>query len=304
MWLNHSQNIVKKIKRKELENLVIRSAEVRAKDVGYLICADPEREENDEPHALTFTLRDGQLSPGDRNYNAHSQCIVSDPEIALVDVSAQGYFGITSKDGFLVGDLLADDKRTGVRSVKSIGGKAYVVGLRGMAYRLDSLKEWTRIDESLPATADLKAADGLDASDIYAVGNAGAIWLWNGKAWEQLDSPTNQNLLAVAVDPDERAYLAGDNGVMLQGSKDGWEIVETDLLENANIWDLQWFKGKLYVSTFEGLYVLENGALDEVDFGDQTPNSFYHLSACEEVLWQIGEFGILSFDGENWSRVI
>ena len=72
----------------------------------------------------------------------------------------------------------------------------------------------------------------------------------------------------------------------------------------ADVWDIEWFKGELYVSTFSGVYQLKGDTLEPVDFGDDPPRTTYKLSAGEGVMWSIGEKDVMSFDGSHWARIV
>jgi hypothetical protein len=71
-----------------------------------------------------------------------------------------------------------------------------------------------------------------------------------------------------------------------------------------NIWDLEWFAGQLYVSTLDGVFVLEGDRLRPVAWGKHTPRTTYQLSAYGGVMWSNGEKDIIEFDGKAWTRII
>ena len=296
-------------KKSPLNSLVIRTAIVREPDVGYIFSCSPQKEE-DIPHTITFRWNAGVFNQGDRNYNAHTACVIKRPELGLVDVSEQGYYSVITPKGMTSGDILESsqpppNKRRlgGFRSVSEIGGKAYAVGLRGMVYRLDEIKEWTRIDDGLPDNFDIQAINGFAASDIYAVGRNGDFWQYNGKEWTKRDLPTNINLTAVKCAGDGKGYIAGHEGLLIRGRRDNWEVIDHEETNN-DIWDLDWFLGQLYVSTLYAVYQLKGDDLEPVNFGNDPPESCYQLSTAEGVMWSNGEYDIMSFDGNTWTRIV
>ncbi len=293
--------------------IVIRTAAVRNPTIGYIFACDPTKEE-DEPHTYVYKWENGLFNSGECNYNAHSICIIREPDYALVDISEQGYYALTSASVQIASDLLDDSRPLpnkprlgGFRSITEIGGKAYAVGLRGMVYRLDKLlKEkgvWTRIDEGLPNTFNVQAIHGFNASDIYAVGRNGEVWHYDGKRWKIKELPTNINLYSVKCVEDGKVYLAGNDGLLISGRDDIWEVIEHETTED-NICDIEWFEGKLYVSTRHGVYWLDNSTLVSVNFGEDKPATCYQLSKAEGVMWSNGEHDIMSFDGEKWTRIV
>jgi hypothetical protein len=293
-----------------LADLIIRTGTVRLPDVGYLLAADPRREEEEEPHTVFFKWSGGEFKPGSMNFSAHSCCLISDPGLALVCVGGNGHYSITTPAAKPVGNIFENSlpKATGPRygdisSVSTVAGKAIAVGVGGLAYRLDTLSGWTRIDEGLPESFDAMSVHGFGADDLYAVGSRGDIWRYDGQNWSKCDTPTNANLNSVCCAPDGMVYAAGRGGVLLSGRATTWKMIEHRETED-DFWDLEWFSGELYLSTMSALFCLRNGELRRRQFGKDVPGTCYHLSATSDVLWSIGEEDVLSFDGKNWTRVI
>jgi hypothetical protein len=102
---------------------------------------------------------------------------------------------------------------------------------------------------------------------------------------------------------DGKVYLAGHGGMLIQGRGDLWEIIPQEATQD-DIWDIEWFNGELYVSTMHTVYRLTGERLDVVNFGDDAPKSCYQLSSANGVMWSNGEFDIMSFDGQKWSRIV
>lgn len=298
------------MKESPLSGLVIRTAVVRRPDVGYIYAADPKKERDEVPHAITFRWSGGTFKQGATNYDAHSICLISKPDVGLVDIAGAGYYSVVTGKGNTSGDIIdnsrpaAKQKRIGgFRSVEEIDGQAYAIGLRGMVYRLDQPKLWARIDEGLPNTFNGQAIHGFDGADLYAAGRDGQLWQFDGKKWTARELPTNANLTAVRCAGDGNVYVAGHGGMLLRGREDAWEAIRHEET-NDDIWDLEWFDRRLYVSTMHAVYRLNNNAFEKVDFGADPPKSCYQLSAAHGVMWSNGEFDIMSFDGQKWTRVV
>jgi hypothetical protein len=51
------------------------------------------------------------------------------------------------------------------------------------------------------------------------------------------------------------------------------------------------------------VFVLVENEIVPVDFGEDRPQSAYHLTTCEEALWSIGAKDIMAFDGAVWRRI-
>ncbi|WLH10166.1 hypothetical protein PSH58_14705 [Pseudomonas hefeiensis] len=293
-----------------LKGLIMRTAVVRLPGLGYIYAADPKKEADEIPHAITFKYKDGTFTRGEANYDAHSLAVVSQPELGLISISGVGYYSAIMASGTTTGDIFDDstpapqEPRTGgIRAVAAINGKAFAVGLRGMVYRFDGPKRWVRVDDGLPKTFNVQAIHGFSDTEIYAVGRDGAIWLFDGRHWRPCESPTSVTLTSVRCAPDGAVYIAGHHGVLLQGRKDMWSVIDQTVVSD-NIWDLEWFIDALYVSTMSNVYRLKQSQLEPVNFGDDPPASCYQLSAGTDVMWSNGEFDLMSFDGVEWTRIV
>ncbi len=301
---------MKKMKKSPLSGLIIRTAVVIDPTCGYIYACDSKKEEKEIPHAIIFRWDNGEFERGECEYDAASACLIEKPEQGIVDISGQGYYSLNAASGMTTEDIIENSqppskKRRigGFRSVSEIGGKAYAVGLRGMVYRLDRLDRWTRIDEGLPDNFNIQAIHGFKSSDIYAVGRNGDLWHFSGEVWARRELPTNANLTSIKCAGDGKVYIAGHGGILIRGRDQIWEIVEHEETEN-DIWDLEWFEGKLYVSTMEAVYQLNEEQLVSVNFGKDAPESCYQLSTAKAVMWSNGEFDIMSFDGRDWTRIV
>ena len=291
-----------------LKGLCIRSGVVWQKDKGFLLACDPKTEEQ-SPHAKIVRWHRGVFSHTSAKFNAHSICRIRAPEEALVFACSEGFYGIYTQTRSIGGNIFSDSRpvpkqlRYGsIRSVSGIAGKAYAVGLRGMVYRLDGMGVWTRIDDGLPESFDVQAIDGFHEGDLYAVGFRGELWHFDGLKWAKRELPTNVNLTSVKCGGDRSVYLAGHDGMLIRRKTDQWETIDSEEM-TKDIWDLEWFDGALFVSTYFGVYRLSGAELEPVDFGGDRAKS-YHLSAAEDVMWSIGETDVMAFDGTDWTRIV
>lgn len=294
-------------KKKPLKGLIIRTAVSRSATGGFIFAEDPK---NETPHTLIFKYVNSEFVETRANFSAHSSTLISNPEPGLIMIGGSGTYSSVLASGTKSADLFdqalpapSRPRITGIRSVSTVDGKAYAVGLRGMAYRFDKTSQWTRVDEGLPETFDAQACHGLCESELYVVGRDGAMFVFNGKNWSQCNSPTTATLTTVKCTPNGDVYVAGHGGVILKGNKSKWELLPQPQIDE-NIWDLEWFKGHLYASTMTNVFQLQGKDLKPIDFGSDSPKSCYQLSACDDVMWSNGEFDVMSFDGNSWSRIV
>ena len=293
----------------ELTNMAIRTGLVRQPGIGYFIACDPQKEAS-EPHAKLCKYSNGQITSSDVPFNAHSICLVSKPEMALVFVDSEGIFAIHTATSSHADNIFnashpppATPRYGSVRSVAQIDGRAHAVGHGGMVYRMDAFSSWTRIDEGLPEILNVTAIDGKSETDCCAVGHKGGVWLLDEQHWLGQDCPTNQHLSCVTYADEQSIYIGGYSGTLLHLKSGEWTDYSTPEF-TQNIWGLAWFADRLYISTMLGLYVLDGTRFKPVDFNGLSPNSFYKLSTSDDVLWSIGEHEIFEWDGNTWSRIV
>lgn len=293
-----------------LTGLIIRTAAARRPGLGFIYAADPKKEADGIPHAITFKYKDGTFTRGEANYDAHSLAVVSHPELGLISVSGPGYYSANMASGMSTGDIFDDSfppprkpRTGGIRSVAAVDGRAFAIGLRGIVYRFDGPKRWTRIDDGLPESFNGQAIHGFSQQELYAVGREGSMWQFDGRDWVSRDLPTSVTLTSILCTPQGKVYVGGHHGLLLEGRNDSWSLVDHQQTAD-DIWDLEWFANSLYLSTMKDVYQLNGQQLQAVDFGADPPRSCYQLSAGNEVMWSNGEFDIMQFDGTNWSRIV
>jgi hypothetical protein len=293
-----------------LKGLLIRTGVLRRPDLGFLLAGEPAKEEAEIPHVAILKWKAGQITRVDAKFNAHTSCILEDPEYGVVRMSSSGGYSIETRGGVTSGNVFKDSypglqaERFGdIRSVASIAGKAYAVGGTGWAFRLDRIGGWTLIDKGLPTTFNIESIDGFSESDLYAVGYRGEVWRSDGGTWSRCESPTNVNLNTVLCGGDGVVYAAGSGGMMIRGRNSVWESMNHDDM-NDDIWDLAWFGGSVYASTLAAVYRLNGGDLVAVSFEPDKPRSCYHLSVASGTMWSIGARDVMSFDGSRWTRII
>jgi hypothetical protein len=174
-------------------------------------------------------------------------------------------------------------------------------------YRRDGEHSWTAIDRGMRASrksrvCGFEAIDGFSKKEVYAAGYRGEIWRYDGKTWRQVDSPTEYLLSNLLCAGDETAYACGQNGLLLRGRRDRWEIVEHSSTKQ-DLWGLAWYQGKLYLSSTRQIFTLKKGKLETIRTGKDNPLTAYHLSARDGLLWSIGAKDVMSFNGKKWVRI-
>lgn len=281
-----------------------RTGVVRSASIANVLAEDTESMNQGAPHTILLTWKDGQWFHLITDWVANSACVRRLPKQQVVVIGEDGEFlvaggGIDPIEGEIPLDV--GPKRGPLRSVRSVNGIPFAVGMGGTIFRQDQPNRWVRADDGIPKTQHLESISGFSTDDMYAVGRKGAIWHFHRGEWRGCIGPTNVILTSVCCAGNGKVYACGLRGTLIMGEGDKWEIVDQKEVE-ADIWGLEWFNGRVYVSTMTGVYELEGSKL-KYAFGRDRPATAYHLSSADGVMWSIGDKDIFKFDGKRWERI-
>lgn len=200
---------------------------------------------------------------------------------------------------------------TGLRSdmgalfrIREIAGHLHACGLQGQVFRRDD-DGWRHLDGGIldrrisPSALHLNDIDGTALDDLYTIGFTGRIHRFDGRRWTELDSPTNQNLERVTCTHDGTVYIAGMRGTLLRGRGDHFVDLSSDLV-TEDFWGMAEFQGRIYLASFDDLYVLTDDAILPVRTGLAPRIPGHRLEARGDFLWSFGAYDIVFFDGDDW----
>lgn len=289
-----------------------RSGAVRNRSLIYIIAGNDLLNEDSLPNTTALAFFNNKWGHTSVRWSALSVCVPQVPKEQMIALSEDGQVWVSGNNDNFEEQIGrgADhpEKRGPLREVRAIAGRAYACGMDRQVYRRDAPHAWTCIDLDMrkaPAAMDVfgfESIHGFSETDLYAVGWHGEIWHFDSRKWSQIESPTNLILTKVFCAEDENVYICGQQGMLIKGRGNRWQVVDHgDTKED--LWDLQWFNGKIYLSTTRMLYTLEGDRLKRVDTGDEIPATCYHLDAADGILWSIGAKDILQFDGKTWTRI-
>jgi hypothetical protein len=203
----------------------------------------------------------------------------------------------------------ASDTHYGYLSqIRTIAGELFICGYRRQVYRR-AARGWELISQGIldarkvgPWTG-FESIDGFSGRDIYAVGDGGEIWAYDGTAWSQCDSPTNQNLSEVRC-LNGKVWIGGAGGIILCGDKQGWDVVWHGDDPAENWWSIESFQGRIYVAGDDFLGTIDEGVIVPVNVPIKAGITTGTLHEKEGILWSIGEEDILAFDGTSWTELV
>ncbi|RCX31124.1 hypothetical protein DFQ59_10388 [Thioalbus denitrificans] len=193
-----------------------------------------------------------------------------------------------------------------VKKIRVIGGLITACGYRRQVYQRRN-DRWVAMAGEIAASRSevgycFNDIDGSSESDIYAVGNRGEIFHFDGKRWSECDSGTNVHLEGVACLGDS-VVVAGRDGVVLLGNHNGFASIGPATAE-LNFWDVAVYRGRIFVSASAGVF--EIGPAPAFDF---TPAPLprhvgYKLATAPEHLLSIGTHQIFSYDGRSAEEIV
>lgn len=191
--------------------------------------------------------------------------------------------------------------------ISNIDNSLYICGYKKQVYKQENGK-WNLIsknilDQNNSITDGFEDITGHDEKNIYAVGDSGIIWHFDGKKWHDSNSPTNQNLSSICCNSKKEYWICGDNGVIIKGKHDNWSIIPSNEDLTDDWWDIEFFQNEVYLIGDSILAKLtKDNDLEEVKIPDKNNYIPVSLTQSENVLWVIGEDSIFSFDGKKWQE--
>jgi hypothetical protein len=201
--------------------------------------------------------------------------------------------------------LLVPDAYGYVNTIKNIDGELYVCGYRRQVYRR-RVGTWASIADDILTRDKARGffdIDGADKKHIYAVGWHGDIFIYDGRRWQQDDSPTNVHLGSVRCVSSKDVWIAGNEGTVLHGSFGRWDVIKNEDI-SGNWYCVEEFKGIIYLAGNVLLGYVDGNTTAILDVGLGTEVSTHRLHAKEGILWSIGEKHILRFDGNAWTEIL
>ncbi len=291
------------------KGLSITTGAVRYRDLCYLLTTKDSLSKEKIPHTRIYEIDQGRIGGIDLDWIGVSGTVCHFPEEKFIALGETGnIYTLGGKQ--IKEEQPVTQEEILFREIRGISkGRAYAVGPARKVFRRDAPDKWSDISAPMPEPENLldagfESIDGKTESDIYAVGWGGEIWHFDGNYWEKIDYLTNLALYKIRYAGDGFFYACGQMGTVLKGYAGQWEIVENNVTVE-DFWGIEWFAGNIYISSLYLLYVLENGNLSPVDFGEVAPPSTcYHLSAADGILWSVGAKDIMQFDGNEWTRIL
>jgi hypothetical protein len=177
-----------------------------------------------------------------------------------------------------------------IHAVWGTGNSVWVVGGRGLVGRWDGAA-WTEM--SIPEPIDLHRIHGASARRFFVVGDAGALWRYDG-AWTRLTSGTDARLYGV-LDDGERVHGCGERSTYF--THDGTDARAHAAPADRTFRAVTRFQDRIYLGAGEHGVDRVEGA-EVIAFKSTIRGEC--LSASAKYLWSCGGEKIFRFDGSGW----
>jgi hypothetical protein len=285
---------------------------VQGADVAYLSMVIDEFAQKRMAHGLLMQYQGGRMQRiAPAKWNVVSLAVLREPAPCVIALGETGIVLVASAGSVKQEDLNAEaaaGRLVPLRSVTTVGANAYAVGMRRQAYQRTPDGVWRPIHGNMLEAQNTDAVHGFETvlavsdQEIYAAGWEGEIWRYDGKNWLRVPTPTNLIITGLALADNGRIHACGQAGLLLVGRGDDWEIAESGTQED--LWSIRSFKGRIFVAGFRNVFELKDDGLEVIADVARLTNSCYELSATAEVLWSVGPKSVLTFDGQQWRRMI
>jgi hypothetical protein len=303
------------------------------KYIAFILKDVPQTREDDEKELSDFPTRLIAYVPEKSKFGEFAS-VRWDYGIEQAFVSGTHHYPIVVDQYFEINEIKSktnwydipnNERGSLAKGITNIDGEVYAYGMVRSVFRRTGVKTWENIttEEKYPNLyADVNkskstfvgdfvgfsALDGFNANDIYAGGNQGDFWHYNGKEWRRIDLPTNADISTITCSKDGRVYVGSRIGNVVIGRENSWEVIKGRTYEMTHSC---WFDGKVYFSSQDGrIYTYDETKKDlvEATFKTSYPKHMHHLirgiASCDECLVAYASVQAYAYDGEVWHEII
>lgn len=207
--------------------------------------------------------------------------------------------------------------------IKTIAGSVYVYGVFNKIFKRLHKANW--IDITIPeknpqlfqslirrressnniggALRAFTCIDGFSENDLYAGGENGFLWHYDGKAWNAVDLPTSMNITSIICSTDGVLYLSSKNdSYIIVGQKNSFETIKVPHSFTSSVW----FKDKIYFTDGNKLYTLKNRSIEIVKFTESVPRLYgiKGLRCSKDLMVLYSDTQVFTYDGITISELV
>lgn len=244
-------------------------------------------------------------------------------ECLITDSNGHVFYHGTGKNKVLEGRITIDGEEWDIANIKNIHGTVYAVNRGRSVLRRDGPKKWINFAEKLnDETTDkmvkarkkggylntgFRCIDGFKADDdLYAAGDASDVWRFDKKLdlWTPIDlGRYKREIKCICCAEDGKVYMGTQGGTLIIGRNDSWMEIVPKFAGVEQVWDVVWFKGRLYIATARRLYELADEEVIPVRYNAEdglVPSDAANLYANAGWLMSVGNYSVAIYNGEQW----
>ena len=316
--------ISKKIWDEAFEGFTIYDCAVRQKNIFYfsLIKRQEDGDETEPAKRLVSVFTDGAGNMAYSEYTKFSRprlAVAHKPKSQAIMISAKGHVAVLGGNFNGLEDRIPLGKpdtplNTSAHALVAIDGYVYAVGpWRAVCRRLEpgkweNLADRKTLPEPKPnsyGSSDdgFDVIDGYSGNDIYAGGEKGDLWHFDGKRWDRCPVPTDMLIESICCAGDDFVYVGLQSGAVMRGRGQQWQVIHIGSM-TLPFQDMVWFAGKVWCTSDYGVWTIENGKLVEPDLPPEVRSCSGNLSVGDGVMLLAGMYGATVFDGSKWTALV
>lgn len=221
-------------------------------------------------------------------------------------------------------DTNGHDFDAAVSKVVRVGTTVYAIGSPFRIFQRIKGQQWKELT-GIPIPAAFESGDrakiidastnstffdlaGFSNENMYAVGDGGTVWNFNGGHWKQVPFPTNADLFTVACGDNDNVYITDIRGNLWKGSGTSWSLL-CEMNQSLPFKDSAWYQGRLWCANDYGMYVLEGTKLvpahkakfDPIPTEVALHSHRIDVSPDGKQMLVCGGDGAALHDGEKWT---
>ena len=193
------------------------------------------------------------------------------------------------------------------RNIKVLkSGKAVAVSSDRGVFCREGNNSWVSVGDRIETTDDSSTAGFLDVDsfaddDVYAVGDNGDAWNFDGQAWSEIEMPTNAALEKVLCANDGTVYITTRNRRLLCGSENSWEFF--DHVFDGFVTSIVEFEDRILLSTISSVYEVSNDEVVKVDFDLPKMDSYGLMASLDGRLLLACASSSYYYENGNWTEI-
>lgn len=221
-------------------------------------------------------------------------CMLGDGDVLTLVNNTDSWESISSAKNLFFSSCSTVDNRL-----------VFAVGSDRKVFKREMKNSWVQLNKGLTAVpedddAGFRHLAGFNDSNIYACGNRGDIWFFNGDLWKQINIGTNSAIKRIICINDNQVYAITSSSLFIKQSNE-WLMVNKMGITNRLIENIVWYQNRLLISDGTSLFELNNEKqLVKSHLIVPIKDGCSVLSASGQYLLACGGKNVHCYDGKTW----